>query len=351
MIIQELLENTVKNNASDLHLSTGEKPVIRVDGDLHMLEKMDVVAEDLLAKELVSISPPDIAKELGNELDIDFGIGLSDIGRFRVNVFRQARGLSATFRTIPFRIPNLEELKTPKVLYDLCKLPHGLILVTGPTGSGKSTTLAAMIDNINQNNSKHIITVEDPIEYLHTSKKCLVQQREVHRHTNSFQIALRAALREDPDYILVGEMRDIETIRLALTAAETGHLVLATLHTNSAPATINRIVDVFPMAEKEMVRTMLAESLQAVVAQRLVKKREGGRVAAFEVMKCTPAVCNMIRENKVQQIYSSIQTGHKVGMQTMEQHLRELVDGNVIDSSYIDNGLKLKQNESGNLDE
>lgn len=331
--IKELLQYAVEKKASDLHLSSGEKPIIRIDGDLNRLEESELIREEELIDMLREVSPSSVLENIEKEIDVDYGLAIPDIGRFRVNFFRQERGVSVVFRVIPFQVPALDDLHSPSIFKKLCALPHGLILVTGPTGSGKSTTLAAMVDHVNQHSDKHIITIEDPIEYFHSSKRCLVQQREVHRHTKGFQVALRAALREDPDYILVGEMRDAETIRLALTAAETGHLVFATLHTNNAPATVNRIIDVFPLSEKEMVRTMLAESLQAVISQRLIKRIGGGRIAAYEIMVCTTAIRNMIRENKGAQIYSMIQTGKQIGMQTMEQYLEDLVSRRLIQVS------------------
>jgi twitching motility protein PilT len=252
------------------------------------------------------------------------------VARFRVNAFNQKRGAAAVFRTIPSKVLTLEELKAPESFKDIVNVPRGLVLVTGPTGSGKSTTLAAMIDHLNDNRYEHILTIEDPIEFVHTSKKCLINQREVHKDTLGFSEALRSALREDPDIILVGEMRDLETIRLALTAAETGHLVFGTLHTTSAANTIDRIVDVFPAAEKDMVRSMLSESLRSVIAQTLLKKIGGGRIAAHEIMIGTPAIRNLIREAKIAQMYSAIQTGQAVGMQTLDQNLRELVKRGLI---------------------
>jgi twitching motility protein PilT len=258
-------------------------------------------------------------------LETDFSFEIPGLARFRVNAFTQARGSGAVFRTIPSKILSLEDLKCPAIFKDISEYPRGIVLVTGPTGSGKSTTLAAMVNHINDNEYGHILTVEDPIEFVHQSKRCLINQREVHRDTLGFNEALRSALREDPDVVLVGEMRDLETIRLALTAAETGHLVFGTLHTSSAAKTVDRIVDVFPAAEKDMVRAMLSESLRAVISQTLLKKKGGGRVAAHEIMIGTPAIRNLIRENKIAQMYSSIQTGQKEGMQTLDQCLKELV--------------------------
>jgi twitching motility protein PilT len=264
-------------------------------------------------------------------LECDFSFAVPNLARFRVNAYNQQRGAAAAFRTIPSKVLSLEDLNCPKVFGELTDRPRGLILVTGPTGSGKSTTLAAMVNHVNENEFGHILTIEDPIEFLHESKKCLINQRELGPHTLSFPNALRAALREDPDYILVGEMRDLETIRLAMTAAETGHLVFATLHTSSAAKTVDRIIDVFPAAEKDMVRAMLSESLVAVISQTLIKTKDGqGRIAAHEIMIGTPAIRNLIRENKVAQMYSSIQTGQSLGMQTLDQCLVDLVRRNVI---------------------
>jgi twitching motility protein PilT len=267
-------------------------------------------------------------------LECDFSFEIPNLARFRVNAFNHNRGSGAVFRTIPSKILTLEQLNCPPIFKEICNTPRGIVLVTGPTGSGKSTTLAAMVDYINENEMGHILTVEDPIEFVHQSKKCLINQREVGPHTLSFQNALRSALREDPDVILVGEMRDLETIRLALSAAETGHLVFGTLHTSSAAKTVDRIVDVFPAAEKEMVRSMLSESLRSVISQTLCKtKDEQGRVAAHEIMIGTPAIRNLIRENKVAQMYSAIQTGQNIGMQTLDQNLQDLVRRNVISAN------------------
>ena len=329
MNIAELLAFSVKNNSSDLHLSAGLPPMIRVDGDLR---KINVPALD--HKEVIKIIYDimnDKQRRTYEEFyETDFSFEIKELARFRVNVFTQARGAGVVFRTIPEKILSIEDLGMPPVFKDIAAYPRGLVLVTGPTGSGKSTTLAAIIDYINTNRYDHILTIEDPIEFIHTSKRCLVNQREVHRDTISFDKALRSALREDPDIILVGELRDLETIRLAMTAAETGHLVFATLHTNSATKTINRIIDVFPGDEKSMVRSMLSESLQAVIAQSLLKKIGGGRVPALEIMLCNSAIKNLIREDKVAQMYSTIQTGHGKGMHTLDQHLIQLVDDKII---------------------
>jgi twitching motility protein PilT len=281
-------------------------------------------------------------------LECDFSFEIQGLARFRVNAFNQNRGAAPVFRTIPSKILTLEQLNAPKIFADLALKPRGLVLVTGPTGSGKSTTLAAMVNHLNESEYGHVLTVEDPIEFVHESKKCLVNQREVGPHTLSFSNALRSALREDPDAILVGEMRDLETIRLALTAAETGHLVFGTLHTSSAAKTIDRIVDVFPAAEKEMVRAMLSESLQAVISQTLCKLKDGsGRVAAHEIMLGTPAIRNLIRENKVAQMYSSIQTGQNLGMQTLDQNLADLVRRNIISSAEARSKAKIPDNFPG----
>ncbi|HEU4709615.1 MAG TPA: type IV pilus twitching motility protein PilT [Methylophilaceae bacterium] len=330
MDISDLLAFSVKNKASDLHLSAGMPPMIRVHGDVR---KINVPAMDhSQVHDMVYDIMNDGQRKVYEEtLECDFSFEIPNLARFRVNAFNQNRGAGAVFRTIPSKILSLEQLNAPAIFKDIADTPRGIVLVTGPTGSGKSTTLAAMIDYINDNEHGHILTVEDPIEFVHQSKKCLINQREVGPHTLSFNNALRSALREDPDVILVGEMRDLETIRLALSAAETGHLVFGTLHTSSAAKTVDRIVDVFPAAEKEMVRSMLSESLRAVISQTLCKtKDEQGRVAAHEIMIGTPAIRNLIRENKIAQMYSAIQTGQNIGMQTLDQNLQELVRRNVI---------------------
>lgn len=329
MSISELLGFCVKQNSSDLHLSAGMPPQIRVDGDLRKIDVPDMTHQDVL-NILFEIMNDRQRKEYETNYECDFSFEIKNLARFRVNAFTQVRGAGAVFRTIPSAVPSLDSLNMPDIFKEICTYPWGLVLVTGPTGSGKSTTLASMIDYINSREHSHIITIEDPIEFTHNSNKCLINQREVFRHTLSFNAALRSALREDPDIILVGELRDLETIRLALTAAETGHLVFATLHTNSASKAINRIIDVFPGDEKAMVRTLLSESLQSVIAQSLLKKVGGGRVAGLEIMICNAAIRNLIRENKVAQMYSSIQTGQAQGMQTLDQHLTELVNKNVI---------------------
>jgi len=344
MDINKLLSYTVTKNASDLHLSSGRPPLVRIDGELCDIPNTSVLDDKDIIAMLNEVVPKDIAKDIPEKMDIDLSITARGISRFRLNIFRQYRGIAAAFRTIPIEIPTIEGLGLPEIFYKLCELPHGLILVTGPTGSGKTTTIAAMIDYINKNKKGHILTIEDPIEYVHKCNEALVQQREIKTNTASFQTALRAALREDPDYILVGEMRDLETIQLALTAAETGHLVFATLHTSSAAKTIDRIIDVFPMFEKEMVRSMLSESLQAVVSQVLVKKVDGGRTVSQEIMLCTTAIRNMIRENKTHQLYSVIQTGQALGMQTLEQSLENLVAQKIIDKDVaLENLLTIKE--------
>lgn len=324
MDITELLAFSTKNNASDLHLSAGLPPMIRVDGDIRRInvpplehrEVHDMVYDIMNDKQ---------RKDFEEFLETDFSFEVPGLARFRVNAFNQNRGSGAVFRTIPSNVLSLEELGCPAIFKDICENKRGIVLVTGPTGSGKSTTLAAMMDHLNNTIYEHILTVEDPIEFVHESKKCLVNQREVHRDTLGFNEALRSALREDPDIILVGELRDLETIRLALTAAETGHLVFGTLHTSSAAKTIDRIIDVFPAAEKDMVRAMLSESLRAVISQSLLKKNGGGRIAAHEIMIGTPAIRNLIREGKVAQMYSAIQTGQGIGMQTLDQCLKALL--------------------------
>lgn len=347
MDISELLAFSVKNNASDLHLSSGLPPMIRVHGDVRRINLPPLEHKDVhgLIYDIMNDSQRKAYEEV---LECDFSFSIPGLARFRVNAFNQERGAAAVMRTIPSKILSLEQLNAPKSFADFALKARGLVLVTGPTGSGKSTTLAAMVNHVNENEYGHILTVEDPIEFVHESKKCLINQREVGPHTMSFTNALRSALREDPDAILVGELRDLETIRLALTAAETGHLVFGTLHTSSAAKTIDRIVDVFPAEEKEMVRSMLSESLQAVISQTLLKTKDGsGRVAAHEIMVGTPAIRNLIRESKIAQMYSAIQTGSNVGMQTLDQNLTDLVRRNVISSATARAASKIPENFPG----
>ena len=329
MDIGELLAFGVKNGASDLHLSAGLPPMIRVDGDVRRINvpAMDQTEVHDLVYDIMNDKQQ---KDFEEFLECDFSFEIPGLARFRVNAFNQNRGAGAVFRTIPSEILTLEDLKAPDIFKEISDYPRGVVLVTGPTGSGKSTTLAAMVNHKNETEYGHILTIEDPIEFVHQSKKCLINQREVHRDTLGFNEALRSALREDPDTILVGEMRDLETIRLALSAAETGHLVFGTLHTSSAAKTIDRVVDVFPAAEKDMVRSMMSESLRAVISQTLMKKQGGGRVAAHEIMIGTPAIRNLIRENKIAQMFSAIQTGHQFGMQTLDQDLKRLLEKNVV---------------------
>ena len=329
MDITELLTQSVHRGASDLHLSAGLAPMLRVDGEVWPLDGPALSAThvaDLLSPLLNRYQQ----KDFETSLETDFAFELPGVGRFRVNVFQQARGMGAVFRSIPAQVQSLESLGLGAVFQRIAQLSRGLVLVTGPTGSGKSTTLAAMVDHLNQHRRQHILTLEDPIEFIHQPNRSLINQRQVHRDTQSFSAALRSALRQDPDVILVGELRDLETIRLALTAAETGHLVFGTLHTASAAKTVDRLVDVFPAGEKPMVRSMLSESLQAVVSQVLVKKIGGGRVAAHEVMLSTPAIRNLIREDKVAQMVSAMQTGGALGMKTLNMSLKALVTEGVI---------------------
>ncbi len=329
MDISELLAFAYKKNASDLHLSSGLPPLIRVDGEIKRIN-VDPLDDRVVHSMVYDIMNDKQQKDFEEFLETDFSFELPNIARFRVNAFNQQRGPAAVFRTIPSMVLSLDQINAPQAFRDLSLKPRGLVLVTGPTGSGKSTTLAAMVNHVNESLYAHVLTIEDPIEFVHTSKNCLINQRELGPHTLGFSEALRSALREDPDVILVGEMRDLETIRLALTAAETGHLVFGTLHTTSAAKTIDRIIDVFPAAEKDMVRAMLSESLQAVIAQTLLKKVSGGRVAAWEIMVANSAIRNLIREAKVPQMYSVIQTSQSEGMQTLDQHLLELVRNRVI---------------------
>jgi len=329
MDIGELLAFGVKNGSSDLHLSAGEPPMIRVDGDMRRINVPTMDHKDVHDM-VYDIMNDKQRKDYEEFLECDFSFEIPGLARFRVNAFNQNRGSGAVFRTIPSEILTLEQLGAPPIFKEISDTPRGVVLVTGPTGSGKSTTLAAMVNHKNDTEYGHILTVEDPIEFVHKSKKCLINQREVHRDTLGFNEALRSALREDPDVILVGEMRDLETIRLALSAAETGHLVFGTLHTSSAAKTIDRVVDVFPAAEKDMIRAMLSESLKSVISQTLLKKQGGGRVAAHEIMMGTPAIRNLIRENKIAQMYSAIQTGQAFGMKTLDQDLQQLVQKNVV---------------------
>ena len=344
MDISELLAFVVKNKASDLHLSAGLPPMIRVHGDVRRINLPPMDHKDVHGM-VYDIMNDGQRKFYEENLECDFSFEIPNLARFRVNAFNQNRGAGGVFRTIPSKVLSLEDLKAPKVFGEIANQPRGVVLVTGPTGSGKSTTLAAMVNHLNENEYGHILTVEDPIEFVHESKKCLMNQREVGPHTLSFANALRSALREDPDVILVGEMRDLETIRLAMTAAETGHLVFGTLHTSSAAKTIDRIIDVFPAEEKEMMRAMLSESLRAVISQTLLKTKDGNsRVAAHEIMVGTPAIRNLIREGKVAQMYSAIQTGAQLGMQTLDQNLMDLVKRNVVSKEEARNKAANKDN-------
>ncbi|TDQ37046.1 type IV pilus twitching motility protein PilT [Thiopseudomonas denitrificans] len=343
MDITELLAFSAKQGASDLHLSAGLPPMIRVDGDIRRINVPPLEHKDVHSM-VYDIMNDKQRKDFEEFLETDFSFEVPGIARFRVNAFNQNRGAGAVFRTIPSKVLTLEDLQLGEVFRRIADVPRGLVLVTGPTGSGKSTTLAALIDYLNSTRYQHILTIEDPIEFVHESKKSLVNQREVHRDTLGFNEALRSALREDPDVILVGELRDLETIRLALTAAETGHLVFGTLHTTSAAKTIDRIVDVFPAEEKSMVRSMLSESLQAVVSQTLMKKIGGGRIAAHEIMLGTPAIRNLIREDKVAQMYSAIQTGGSIGMQTLDSCLTKLLGSGKISRDSAREKAKTPEN-------
>ena len=343
MDITELLAFSVKQKASDLHISSGLPPMIRVDGDVRRINVPALDGKQVHAL-VYDIMNDRQRKDFEESWETDFSFEVPGIARFRVNAFNQSRGAAAVFRTIPSRVLTLDELGFSQVFRELSEIPRGLVLVTGPTGSGKSTTLAAMLDYINETRYQHMLTIEDPIEFVHESKKCLVNQRELHSDTMSFGAALRSALREDPDVILVGELRDIETIRLALTAAETGHAVFATLHTTSAAKTIDRIIDVFPGEEKSMVRSMLSESLEGVISQTLLKKNGGGRIAAHEIMRGTSAIRNLIREDKVAQMYSAIQTGASQGMMTMDQSLQELLKKGLISREIAKEKAKVPEN-------
>ena len=343
MDITELLAFSAKEGASDLHISAGLPPIIRIDGDVRRIN-LPPMEHRQVHSLIYEIMNDKQRRDYEEFLETDFSFEVPGVARFRVNVFNQNRGVAAVFRTIPSNVLTLEQLGMGDVFRRVSLLPRGLVLVTGPTGSGKSTTLAAMVDHINENRYDHILTIEDPIEFVHQSKKCLVNQREVHRDTLGFDEALRSALREDPDVVLVGELRDLETIRLALTTAETGHLVFGTLHTTSAAKTIDRVVDVFPSGEKPMVRSMLSESLQAVISQTLLKKVGGGRVAAHEILIGTAAIRNLIREDKVAQMYSAIQTGGALGMQTLDQCLHHLVEQRLISLDIAKEKAKLPDN-------
>ncbi|NLU11835.1 MAG: type IV pilus twitching motility protein PilT [Gammaproteobacteria bacterium] len=343
MDITELLAFSAKQGASDLHLSSGLPPMIRVDGDVRRINLPAMEHKQVHAL-IYDIMNDKQRKDYEEFLETEFSFEVPGVARFRVNAFNQNRGAAAVFRTIPSKVLSMEDLGLGEVFRNIADVPRGLVLVTGPTGSGKSTTLAAMMDYLNSTKYQHILTVEDPIEFVHESKKCLINQREVHRDTHGFNEALRSALREDPDIILVGELRDLETIRLALTAAETGHLVFGTLHTTSAAKTIDRVVDVFPAEEKSMVRSMLSESLQAVISQTLLKKIGGGRVAAHEIMLGTPAIRNLIREDKVAQMYSAIQTGGSIGMQTLDSCLKGLLAKGLISRDSAREKAKTPEN-------
>lgn len=343
MDITELLAFSAKQGASDLHLSAGLPPMIRVDGDIRRINAPPLDHKSVHSM-VYDIMNDKQRKDFEEFLETDFSFEVPGIARFRVNAFNQNRGAGAVFRTIPSKVLTMEDLQLGEVFRRIADVPRGLVLVTGPTGSGKSTTLAALIDYLNGSRYQHILTIEDPIEFVHESKKSLINQREVHRDTLGFNEALRSALREDPDVILVGELRDLETIRLALTAAETGHLVFGTLHTTSAAKTIDRIIDVFPAEEKSMVRSMLSESLQAVVSQTLMKKVGGGRIAAHEIMLGTPAIRNLIREDKVAQMYSAIQTGGSIGMQTLDSCLAGLLSSGKISRDSAREKAKTPEN-------
>jgi len=345
MEITELLAFAQKNKSSDLHLVAGKEPMVRIDGGLRPIKTGDINSDTVKAM-IYSIMSEEQRSEYEAEKEIDFAIAFGEESRFRVNAYTTTTGAAAAFREIPTKIPSLEQLNAPEIFKKFAEFERGMLLVTGPTGSGKSTTLAAIINHMNETMDAHILTVEDPVEFVHGKKKALINHREVGRHTKSFTRALKSALREDPDAILVGEMRDHETISLALTAAETGHLVLGTLHTSSAAKTVDRIIDVFPSGDKEMVRAMIAGSLQAVISQVLLKRKGGGRAAAHEILVGTSAVRNLIRENKIPQIYSMIQVGQRHGMQTMEDSMRALVEKGIVDPSEVAS-MSAKLNDSG----
>jgi len=348
--LTQLLAFTMQNDASDLHLSSGNPPIIRVNGKMKRV-KADALDSDDIRTMLYSVMTEEQRSEYENNMELDFAIALGEKARFRVNGFTTRLGAAAVFRTIPTVIPTMEELGLPPVMRRFAELEKGLVLVTGPTGSGKSTTLASMINYINLTQGKHVLTIEDPVEFFHNSKKSLINHREVGQDTKSFARALKSALREDPDVILVGEMRDHETISLALTAAETGHLVFGTLHSNSASKTIDRIIDVFPSGDKEMVRAMLSSSIQGVIAQTLLKKEGGGRIGAFEILVGTNAVRNLIRENQVPQMYSMMQTGSRYGMITMEDNIKDLLEAGLIDKDEARRAVMKTSDESEDRDE
>lgn len=330
--IDTFLEFIISSGASDLHLCSGVIPSVRIDGEICRLAGTDEIDSETAKSMIEEIMPEHNKKEFWDCYDTDFAYELPDIGRFRVNVFMDKNGIGTVIRQIPVEILTADDLNLPQAVRNLCFLNKGLVVVTGPTGSGKSTTLAAMIDLINKQRSDHIITIEDPVEFVHKNKKCLINHREVHRHTKSFKRALKAALREDPDIILVGEMRDLETVEIAIETAETGHLVFGTLHTNTAASTVDRIIDQFPADRQDQIRTMLSSSLKGVIAQTLLKKKETGRIAALEILVVNSAVANIIREGKTHQIPSMMQTGKKFGMETLNEALFNLVENKIVTS-------------------